>query len=62
MNKISDIPPDIDLDDPKFRIRPYQQIIASCTGALLTSLIGKFVYLIFLHSSYLIINYYSLYV
>ncbi|KAK2582589.1 hypothetical protein KPH14_004877 [Odynerus spinipes] len=26
------------LDDPRFRIKPYQQIIASCTGALITSL------------------------
>ncbi|XP_015114422.1 solute carrier family 25 member 40 isoform X1 [Diachasma alloeum] len=29
---------DIDLDDPRYRIRPYQQMIASCTGALITSL------------------------
>ncbi|XP_046419053.1 solute carrier family 25 member 40-like [Neodiprion fabricii] len=29
---------DIDLDDPRFRIRPYQQMVASCTGALITSL------------------------
>ncbi|XP_034945100.1 solute carrier family 25 member 40-like [Chelonus insularis] len=28
---------DIDFDDPKFRIKPYQQMIASCTGALITS-------------------------
>ncbi|OXU28947.1 hypothetical protein TSAR_009805 [Trichomalopsis sarcophagae] len=30
---------DIDLDDPRFRIKPYQQMIASCTGALVTSFI-----------------------
>ncbi|XP_074106499.1 solute carrier family 25 protein Shawn [Cotesia typhae] len=27
----------IDFDDPKYRIKPYQQMIASCTGALVTS-------------------------
>ncbi|XP_076651985.1 mitochondrial glutathione transporter SLC25A40 isoform X2 [Halictus rubicundus] len=36
MNKFS-VPPDLDLDDPRFRIRPYQQIVASCTGAVITS-------------------------
>ncbi|XP_043464181.1 solute carrier family 25 member 40-like [Leptopilina heterotoma] len=30
---------EIDLDDPRFRIKPYQQMIASCTGALFTSMI-----------------------
>ncbi|KAG7207699.1 hypothetical protein KM043_009317 [Ampulex compressa] len=35
---MSSIPPDIDLDDPRFRIKPYQQIVASCTGALITSI------------------------
>lgn len=29
------------VDDPDFRITPYQQMAAACTGALLTSLIGK---------------------
>ncbi|XP_058807145.1 probable mitochondrial glutathione transporter SLC25A40 [Phymastichus coffea] len=29
---------ELDLDDPRFRIRPYQQMIASCTGALVTSI------------------------
>ncbi|KAK0084616.1 hypothetical protein PV325_006724 [Microctonus aethiopoides] len=28
-----------DIDDPKYRIKPYQQMIASCTGALFTSVI-----------------------
>ncbi|XP_023247859.1 solute carrier family 25 member 40 isoform X2 [Copidosoma floridanum] len=28
---------EVDLDDPRFRISPYQQMIASCTGALITS-------------------------
>lgn len=37
MEKVPDIPTNINLDDPRFRIRPYQQIIASCTGALITS-------------------------
>ncbi|XP_015430550.1 PREDICTED: solute carrier family 25 member 40 isoform X2 [Dufourea novaeangliae] len=37
MNKLSNIPPDLDLDDPRFRIKPYQQIVASCTGAFITS-------------------------
>lgn len=31
-----------DIDDPKYRIKPYQQMIASCTGALFTSVIGNF--------------------
>lgn len=30
-----------DLDDPKYRIKPYQQLIASCSGALITSVFGK---------------------
>ncbi|KAF7395324.1 hypothetical protein HZH68_009374 [Vespula germanica] len=37
MNKVANISPPVNLDDPRFRIRPYQQIIASCTGALITS-------------------------
>ncbi|KOC67925.1 Solute carrier family 25 member 40 [Habropoda laboriosa] len=37
MNKLSSIPPDLDLEDPRFRIKPYQQIVASCTGAVITS-------------------------
>lgn len=40
MNKLS-IPPNLDLDDPRFRIKPYQQIVASCTGAFITSIFGK---------------------
>ncbi|XP_078042984.1 mitochondrial glutathione transporter SLC25A40 isoform X2 [Augochlora pura] len=39
MNKLTNIPPDLDLDDPRFRIKPYQQIVASCTGACITSVI-----------------------
>ncbi|XP_072757463.1 mitochondrial glutathione transporter SLC25A40 [Anoplolepis gracilipes] len=38
MNKLSNMS-NVDLDDPRFRIRPYQQIIASCTGAFITSVI-----------------------
>lgn len=37
MNKIS-IPPNLDLDDPRFRIKPYQQVVAACTGAFITSI------------------------
>ncbi|XP_014489210.1 PREDICTED: solute carrier family 25 member 40-like [Dinoponera quadriceps] len=37
MNKISSIPGNFDLDDPRFRIKPYQQVVASCTGAFITS-------------------------
>lgn len=32
----------IDMDDRKFRIKPFQQMLSSCTGALLTSLLSKF--------------------
>lgn len=45
MNKISNMSMEIDLDDPRFRIKPYQQIIASCTGAFITSVFGKLMYL-----------------
>lgn len=31
---------DIDYDDPQYRITPFQQAAASCTGALITSLLG----------------------
>lgn len=27
-------------DDPRFRVKPYQQMAASCTGAFATSLIS----------------------
>lgn len=30
-----------DMDDPRFRIRPYQQVVSSCTGALITSLTSR---------------------
>lgn len=30
--------PGVDMDDSRFRIRPYQQILSSCSGALVTSL------------------------
>lgn len=32
---------DIDLDDPRFRIKPYQQMVSSLTGALITSVFGE---------------------
>ncbi|XP_017890823.1 solute carrier family 25 member 40 isoform X1 [Ceratina calcarata] len=38
MNKLSlYIPPNLDLEDPRFKIKPYQQVVASCTGAFITS-------------------------
>lgn len=30
-----------DIDDARFRIRPYQQIVSSCTGAFVTSMSSK---------------------
>ncbi|XP_029046830.1 solute carrier family 25 member 40-like [Osmia bicornis bicornis] len=39
MNKLSiTIPPNLDMDDPRFRVRPYQQVVAACTGAFITSM------------------------
>lgn len=32
----------IDWDDPKYRSTPGQQVLSSCTGALITSLLGKY--------------------
>lgn len=32
----------IDMDDKRFRIRPYQQMLSSCTGALLTSMLSEY--------------------
>ncbi|XP_039443431.1 probable mitochondrial glutathione transporter SLC25A40 [Culex pipiens pallens] len=32
------VAPGLDMDDSRFRIRPYQQILSSCSGALVTSL------------------------
>ncbi|KYN32286.1 Solute carrier family 25 member 40 [Trachymyrmex septentrionalis] len=37
MNKLINGSSNVDLDDPRFRITPYQQIVASCTGAFITS-------------------------
>lgn len=35
----ADVPaPGVDVDDSRFRIRPYQQVLSSCSGALVTSL------------------------
>lgn len=31
-----------DIDDARFRIKPYQQIVSSCTGAFVTSMSSKF--------------------
>lgn len=28
-------------DDPRFRVKPYQQMLSSCTGGVITSLISK---------------------
>lgn len=30
-----------DMDDARFRIRPYQQVVSSCTGAFITSLTSE---------------------
>ncbi|XP_011883525.1 PREDICTED: solute carrier family 25 member 40-like isoform X2 [Vollenhovia emeryi] len=38
MNKLNAMSSNVDLDDPRFRIKPYQQIAASCTGAVITSI------------------------
>uniref|UniRef100_A0A1Q3FGJ2 Putative solute carrier family 25 member 40 n=1 Tax=Culex tarsalis TaxID=7177 RepID=A0A1Q3FGJ2_CULTA len=40
MAEARDVPaaPGADMDDSRFRIRPYQQILSSCSGALVTSL------------------------
>ncbi|XP_024888169.1 solute carrier family 25 member 40-like isoform X1 [Temnothorax curvispinosus] len=38
MNKLDTVLSNVDVDDPRFRIRPYQQIVASCTGAFITSI------------------------
>lgn len=31
-----------DIDDARFRIRPYQQIVSSCTGAFITSMTSMY--------------------
>lgn len=31
----------VDMDDKRFRIRPFQQMLSSCTGALLTSILSE---------------------
>lgn len=31
---------DLNIDDPRFRITPVQQMAAACTGALITSFFG----------------------
>lgn len=33
----------VDMDDKRFRIKPYQQMLSSCTGALFTSILSKWV-------------------
>lgn len=35
----------VDIHDPRFRIRPVQQMTAACSGAMLTSLFSKFSYI-----------------
>lgn len=37
MNRPTGVTANVDLDDPRFRIKPHQQIVASCTGAIITS-------------------------
>lgn len=41
MSKIESPPNHPDTDTPEFRISPLQQALASCTGAIITSLFGK---------------------
>lgn len=36
-----------DMDDKRFRIKPYQQMLSSCSGALLTSLLSEWLSPIF---------------
>lgn len=31
----------MDMDDARYRIKPYQQIASSCSGAIITSLTSK---------------------
>lgn len=31
-----------DVDDPRYRITPSQQMLSSCGGALVTSVLGRF--------------------
>lgn len=33
--------PNMDMDDARYRIKPYQQIASSCSGAIITSLTSK---------------------
>lgn len=32
----------VDIDDKRFRIKSYQHMLSSCTGALLTSLLSEY--------------------
>lgn len=34
--------PKLLLDDPRFRIRPLQQVVSACTGAMITAIFSKF--------------------
>lgn len=34
--------PKVRMDDPRFCIRPMQQVASACTGALITALFSKF--------------------
>lgn len=40
MNSKSDSHNELNVDDPRFRITPIQQMAASCSGALITSFLG----------------------
>jgi len=40
MNSISDTHNEPNIEDPRFRITPVQQMAAACTGALITSTFG----------------------
>lgn len=41
-NDIDIHPYQLSVEDPRFRITPTQQMAAACSGALITSLIGKY--------------------
>lgn len=49
-----------DMDDKRFRIKPHQQIMSSCTGALITSLMSKAKNNFFFLSILFALNYYEI--
>lgn len=41
---------DMDMDDERYRIKPYQQIASSCSGAIITSLTSKRNFFLFINA------------